>query len=74
MEHVSFERVGENGAIAILALNRPHVRNAITMQMLREVNQVIEIMETTEEIRVAMLTSGTSKHFCCEFLLLFLSQ
>ncbi|MGP9788797.1 enoyl-CoA hydratase/isomerase family protein [Roseinatronobacter sp. NSM] len=51
------------GAIAVIRLNRPEVRNAINDQMRQELVNAFEWADTTPQIRAVILT-GAGKGFC----------
>ncbi|MBK5288559.1 MAG: enoyl-CoA hydratase/isomerase family protein [Acidimicrobiia bacterium] len=52
-----------DGHVATITLNRPHRRNAISVQMLVELTEVIERIERDRGVRVAILT-GAGAGFC----------
>lgn len=49
--------------IAVLALNRPKVHNAISMNMRRLLGQALEELNLNDDVRVLILT-GVGKSFC----------
>ncbi len=52
-----------DGHIATITLNRPHRRNAISVQMLQELGAAIERVERDRGVRVAIIT-GAGAGFC----------
>lgn len=63
MRYASWERIGENGAIGKIVLDRPEARNAFNTEMGK---QIIDISQeiSKSEVRVVLLTSSSSKAFC----------
>lgn len=63
MAFVTWERIGENGTIGKMVLNRPEARNAFNTEMGK---QIIDICQeiSNSEVRVVLLTSSDSKAFC----------
>ena len=59
-DQVLFEK---KGTIGIIRLNRPAVRNAISVEMAKAIEQYIKKCETDSEIRVGIVT-GTGPVFC----------
>jgi enoyl-CoA hydratase/carnithine racemase len=59
-ETVIFEK---KGGVAVVTLNRPAKKNALTPQMHRELIQIYEEVEESDELRVLVLTGGTEL-FC----------
>lgn len=58
-----FIEIEVKGAIAVICLNRPEVRNAINDQMRQELISAFEWAERTAEVRAVVLT-GAGKGFC----------
>ncbi|GHU04209.1 enoyl-CoA hydratase [Alphaproteobacteria bacterium] len=54
------------GAVAILTLNRPRVLNAMNAAMLRELQQVLDHVESDDDVRALVLT-GAGDSFCSGF-------
>ena len=52
----------KNGAIATLTMNRPAVRNALSMDMRAELDEALHEVEFDEKIRCVILT-GAGDHF-----------
>ena len=46
-----------------IALNRPHVRNAMNLQMIRELSNAVRMLEQEDRIRLIVLTSQ-GENFC----------
>jgi enoyl-CoA hydratase/carnithine racemase len=63
MQFVECERVGAEGRIGNVVLNRPEVRNAFNTEM---AHQLLEIFESIvkSDARVVMLSSSNEKAFC----------
>jgi enoyl-CoA hydratase len=63
MALVESRRIGEDGSIAEIILNRPEARNAFTTEM---AEQILEICQTItySDARVVLFTSSTEKSFC----------
>lgn len=59
-ETISFET---SNRVSYLTFNRPKVKNAINMQMIEEVEQVIENLQKKEEADILVLT-GKGDSFC----------
>jgi len=55
--------VGKKQGIATVTLNRPEVRNAMNLQMIRELNTVLEELNGDSTIRLIRFNS-TGDHFC----------
>ncbi|MBN3753728.1 enoyl-CoA hydratase/isomerase family protein [Paraburkholderia sp. Tr-20389] len=49
---------------AILTLNRPARLNALTLEMLQHIDQILEEVETNNEISVLVLRSASQRFFC----------
>jgi len=62
MNTVSIERVGES--IAILKLDRPKALNALSTELLQELNEFVNEIKKDSSIRVVILTSAGEKAFC----------
>lgn len=50
--------------VAIVTLNRPEVMNALNMQLLKRLTQVMQELEADERVRVVVLTGAGEKAFC----------
>jgi enoyl-CoA hydratase len=55
-----------NGPVAILALSRPDKMNALSDQLLTEMQHALDVIESSQEIRAAIIT-GRGKAFCAGF-------
>ena len=55
--------IERRGSIATLTLNRPEARNAIDLEMRRELLIALDEIEADEAARVLILT-GRGGHFC----------
>jgi enoyl-CoA hydratase/carnithine racemase len=53
-----------NNGIAIVTLNRPDAANALSKQMLNELNEIITDIKEDPEVRVVILTGAGEKAFC----------
>jgi enoyl-CoA hydratase/carnithine racemase len=60
MSLVEFET---NGAVAVITLNRPELRNAVNVALMNELRAALARVEETSTISVAVLT-GAGKVFC----------
>jgi enoyl-CoA hydratase/carnithine racemase len=49
---------------AVLTLNRPARLNALTLEMLQHIDQILEEIETDSEISVLVLRSASQRFFC----------
>ncbi|QHE87864.1 enoyl-CoA hydratase-related protein [Hydrogenophaga sp. BPS33] len=58
--HILFDQVG---AVAVLTLNRPEALNALTFDMMREVQTALELVESDHAIR-ALIVTGAGRGFC----------
>jgi len=54
------------GAVGVLTLNRPARLNAMNRTMLRELHQVLDVVEADDEVRALVLT-GAGDAFCSGF-------
>lgn len=54
---------GDSGAVAMVTLNRPDVRNAIDLRMLQELGLVLDAIAADEEIRAIVITGAGDKAF-----------
>jgi enoyl-CoA hydratase len=54
---------GETGAVLVITLNRPHVRNAIDMDTARLLHAALQRLETQPHLRAGVLT-GAGGTFC----------
>ena len=64
-ETYSLERVGENGHILIVMMDRPEVRNAKNTKMGLEQIEIFEgLYRDTEDVRVVIYTGRGDKAFC----------
>ncbi|MCF6094026.1 enoyl-CoA hydratase-related protein [Microaerobacter geothermalis] len=63
MSHVEWKRIGAEGTIAEIVLNRPEARNAFNTEMAK---QLLEVCKTVgnSDVRAVLLTSSNSKAFC----------
>lgn len=52
------------GMVAVLRFNRPHVRNAVNVELARALGAAVAEVERDERIKVAILTSSTDGMFC----------
>jgi methylglutaconyl-CoA hydratase len=59
-ESIILER---KGAVAVITLNRPGVRNALNLEMIREITAAIREMNNDPAIRLILITSR-GDHFC----------
>jgi enoyl-CoA hydratase/carnithine racemase len=59
---VLFERISES--VALVTLNRPAVRNAVTPTLAANLEKIVIEVESDEAIRVAILTGSGDKAFC----------
>ncbi len=55
--------VEERGRILILTMNRPHVRNAVSLQLATEIARALEMFDARDDLSVAVLT-GAGGTFC----------
>ncbi|MEX3815314.1 enoyl-CoA hydratase/isomerase family protein [Paraburkholderia sp. BR13439] len=58
---VLFQRTG---TAAVVTLNRPTRLNALTLQMLAEIDQILDEIETDREISVLVFRSASDRFFC----------
>ena len=61
-ETILYQKEGEGG-IGIITFNRPEKRNALSKQVVAEMNLVLDDLETDDALRVVILTGG-EKVFC----------
>jgi methylglutaconyl-CoA hydratase len=62
-EHLSTIILEKNGGVAEISLNRPEVRNAMNLQMIREITSVIELLKGDDAVRLILFRSEGA-HFC----------
>lgn len=62
MSHVSFEI--KNESIGMITLNRPEAANALSRDLLRDLNHIINDIEQNDQLRVVILTANGDKAFC----------
>jgi isohexenylglutaconyl-CoA hydratase len=55
--------VHRDGGVVHVTLNRPHVRNALTMAMVRELLEALALAKADAEVRILVLR-GAGGHFC----------
>ena len=60
---VYWVRVGKEGAIAQIVLNRPEARNAFTTEMAEEIIRICQEINESDN-RVVLITSSNEKSFC----------
>jgi enoyl-CoA hydratase len=53
----------EHGTIAILTLNRPEVRNAISLQMVQDLGMVLDEIAIDDDVRALVITGAGDKAF-----------
>ncbi|MEJ2156009.1 MAG: enoyl-CoA hydratase-related protein [Desulfobacteraceae bacterium] len=53
-----------DGGIAILTLNRPEARNAISRRLVDDLGSVLEAVDATSEARTLIITGAGGKAFC----------
>lgn len=63
MSHVTWGRIGSNGTIAEIVLNRPEARNAFNTEMATQLLHTFREIAASD-VRVAVLTSSDPKAFC----------
>lgn len=61
-----FVKVEKDGEIAVLALNRPEKRNALSIKVRDEVEKCLGELEEDENIKVVIVT-GVGSAFCAGF-------
>lgn len=62
-ETLLFRRIG---AVGLLTLNRPERLNAMNRQMLHEIHQVLDLVESDEQVR-SLVLAGSGNAFCSGF-------
>jgi enoyl-CoA hydratase/carnithine racemase len=60
---VAFERVGVDGRIALITMNRPEVMNAYTMDTLRQMEEIWDEVRDNRSIWAAVLTGAGERAF-----------
>ena len=63
MKELSFVRYEVKNSIAIITINRPEVRNAMSAEAWEEVNLCIDEVERDPELRVLIITGAGEKSF-----------
>ena len=63
MAFVEWKRIGTNGKIAEVVLNRPESRNAFNSEMAEQLLTIFQDIAVSD-IRVVLLTSSNTKAFC----------
>ena len=61
MAVVDLER---DGAVALITLNRPEARNSLSPEVLVRLRDAWQVVETDDELRVAIITGAGDKAFC----------
>ena len=62
-ETILLEMVEECPGLACLTINRPKVMNALNHQVLKELNEAIDVIEASNEIRIVILRGAGDKAF-----------
>jgi enoyl-CoA hydratase len=60
----AYIRVEKRPPIAVVTLDRPKVRNAISDAMLTEIDAVFDALRVDADVRVILLTSSSKRVFC----------
>lgn len=60
----NFVNVQVEGGIAVLTLTRAEAANALSIQMLHEINDALEVIQYDRSIRVVIVTGDGEKAFC----------
>lgn len=55
--------LNQEDGVATITLNRPETMNAMTNELMRGISQALEVVQSTEDIRVVILT-GNGRGFC----------
>ena len=63
MAFVEWKRVGKEGNVAEIVLNRPEARNAFTSEMAEEILTISETIDKSD-IRAVLITSSNEKSYC----------
>lgn len=63
MAYVETTRMGGEGTVAVVTLNRPETRNAFNSQMAMEIDEAFRSLADTDA-RVVILTSSSEHAFC----------
>lgn len=63
MAFVEWKRVGKEGNVAEIVLNRPEARNAFTSEMAQEILTISETIDKSD-IRAVLITSSNEKSYC----------
>ncbi|MCB1260267.1 MAG: enoyl-CoA hydratase/isomerase family protein, partial [Acidimicrobiales bacterium] len=61
--HLLFDRTGPGGAVAVVTLNRPERRNALSMEMMARMYDAWVEIDENPDIRAAVVT-GAGGDFC----------
>ena len=59
-----FVKVEIEDGVAMLTLMRAEAANALSIQMLHEINEALEIIQTNRSVRVVIVTGDGEKAFC----------
>ena len=62
-ETILLEMIEECPGLACLTINRPKVMNALNHQVLKELNEAVDIIEASDEIRIVILRGAGDKAF-----------
>ncbi|GGP15985.1 enoyl-CoA hydratase [Oceanobacillus neutriphilus] len=62
MQYINYETVDEN--IAVLTFNRPEAANALSLDLLTELENSIQQIRASEKIRCVIITGNGEKAFC----------
>jgi len=63
LENLENIKLSVKGEVASIFLNRPGVRNALNIDMIREISSAIKLLNADKRIRLILFDS-TSSHFC----------
>ncbi|BCJ85490.1 enoyl-CoA hydratase/isomerase family protein [Effusibacillus dendaii] len=64
MKFVAMNKIGSDGTIAEVVLNRPEARNAFNTEMAEELLAVFRTLADSSDVRVVVLSSSNPKSFC----------
>ena len=63
-ETIYVDRVGDEGRIAQIVLDRPHRMNTISMELLDELSSAIEQLDADRDVRCLLLSGAGDRAFC----------
>ena len=64
MKYVLLDLQAKDEGIAIIKINRPDVLNALNKEAMSELSTAIDIVDTDDKVKVAIITGTGERSFC----------